>query len=1317
MANPQAQEGFSFVTNGIIHPIGDQVHSFALSSNGEDLAMVCYRKIIISNMSNHDENKVIRMDDFPRSISYSPDGELFVIADEYKNLLHFYKTTNYEKKQDSMTLKNMCTISFSRDAAWLFVGGNHFLSILRKDKNTGDYEECRTETEKYGLSGKSVSASSFASSNDDIVAFSVETTVFWYNIKTDTVLHEHRQSDSVCSIQFSPCDQFLAIGGRRNAKGYFQVYHVSSSSVLCEHQHDNAVTSICYSTTSKIIIVGDSTYMYFYDINAATKHIVYKHIDNCFSINPSNPSKIAIAGFLKVKIYDTNIFKKSIVHEKSEQANIKAVTWSPNGHELAYGTEDKTLKVMKSDSNIPTIDEINFEASITAIAYSIDGNMLACGTDEGDVYVLKKDTENPTQPYDKKNLENRNKLNRTSEIRVIKFSRDGKFLAILEKETTIFDNELILYSLPNFEELKKFNLIDVISDIPDISNISSIDFCTKENQIAMGGDGIYNLIDDDDKRFAKLELDHTEMENVAALEYSQDEMLIACGHRNRKITIRRADNNELVASIESLGPVFSLSFSPDSKVLAVGSTDGIVQLFHGWQHQVCNPIYLPSKECSVRVMFYPDTQLNENAIENNNIAPFYYLTLIQGKTIRTIRVHQLTTSQPNHLLKRYTDQELMEVIKNKKSSFPLYTRDDNGNMLFEYAGREERFGLKTEMIKYDGSIAFLAEDSNDGYWENHNEKIDQYKGRILKKMADKYLLDDLTNSINSLLVTTSSNIFQDFYYLLQDMAKKELPQMVTKLLNAKIAGVEKYKGCPEGFFIADTLYARTVVKDGQFLRLRSMRINPEIKYRPVTKKQVPRSSSDFFYLRKTCWKDMEDDPDELVKLYLLVVYLPDLGSFESLKTLTNMQSTKAFNSIALHAVLDALWNNFAGFWFYLQFGIYSVFLLSFTAFCEITKYRKQALVNTEDPWWILWLLSALIFVGLAFFAYVEVRQIQKLNHDYFKKSWNYVQCISIVLVATTMILRLKQLLATESTGERSIAFVSAGALFSLWFGFLSHLRGIESFAWIIKALLYIFGSLKYFIVVVVLVIVSFTVVLRALHDGGPADLRKDGNFTSEDNQYHNINAPYGNLVMSFLTTIMAGMFATFELEDLEDSYLYLLSLVLMLFMLLFVMIVALNALIAFISERFEVILNERTAALMLEKAEIIVDIYCLFTDKYRAEIEARNRWTSVVVPAASLNELNPLENLSRATKDDSNQIQKKVNQVENDSKEIKNDVKELKALKDDSKEMKSELRVLKDDLEEMKTDSKQMQGDMKKMMDNLEVIKKMLMGKQDNEEK
>ncbi len=72
-------------------------------------------------------------------------------------------------------------------------------------------------------------------------------------------------------------------------------------------------------------------------------------------------------------------------------------------------------------------------------------------------------------------------------------------------------------------------------------------------------------------------------------------------------------------------------------------------------------------------------------------------------------------------------------------------------------------------------------------------------------------------------------------------------------------------------------------------------INQQEGEEPVVDRQTPRSSADFFDLRHTCWNDLKEDDQQRVQLYLLRVYLPDLCSFDSLKTMTSKKSSKLFD--------------------------------------------------------------------------------------------------------------------------------------------------------------------------------------------------------------------------------------------------------------------------------------------------------------------------------------------------------------------------------------------------------------------------------------
>ena len=70
---------------------------------------------------------------------------------------------------------------------------------------------------------------------------------------------------------------------------------------------------------------------------------------------------------------------------------------------------------------------------------------------------------------------------------------------------------------------------------------------------------------------------------------------------------------------------------------------------------------------------------------------------------------------------------------------------------------------------------------------------------------------------------------------------------------------------------------------------------------------LPKSSNSPYDLN--LWNSNKTIPDEekRVRMRSLRVLLPDLGSFKSLRELTEMESRDAFDTLALDAVIHAHW--------------------------------------------------------------------------------------------------------------------------------------------------------------------------------------------------------------------------------------------------------------------------------------------------------------------------------------------------------------------------------------------------------------------------
>jgi len=247
------------------------------------------------------------------------------------------------------------------------------------------------------------------------------------------------------------------------------------------------------------------------------------------------------------------------------------------------------------------------------------------------------------------------------------------------------------------------------------------------------------------------------------------------------------------------------------------------------------------------------------------------------------------------------------------------------------------------------------------------------------------------------------------------------------------------------------------------------------------------------------------------------------------------------------------------------------------------------------------------------------------------------------------------------------AFTSAASLFLSWFLTFFYLRGFENVAWIVIALSSIAKSMKYFVLVLAIIIFTFALVLRAIYDGG---------------KYPDTPA-FGNIWKAFRTTLFAGMFGDFDLDILDQTFSRELAEIVMVIMLTVVLLISLNALIAFISDAFEKVLAQKQGVLKKQRAQMIVEAYSSLTEEERTTVQERHRWTSLVIPVATLEVQEPKaadKNYAKATKEDMKILSKTI-------KVMKKDIDTIKVMKKDIDEVKDGIegmKGMKEDIDEIK---------------------------------
>ncbi|WP_066377988.1 nSTAND1 domain-containing NTPase [Anabaena sp. CA = ATCC 33047] len=169
------------------------------------------------------------------------------------------------------------------------------------------------------------------------------------------------------------------------------------------------------------------------------------------------------------------------------------------------------------------------------------------------------------------------------------FSPDGKMLVSVSQ-----DNIIQLWSLDGKKLKKNFT--------SNLSSVDSINFSPNGKMLALAGNNdnfieFWNLDGEDKPRTLKGKLSKTN-----SVSFSPDGTMLALGSNDGIIQLWNLDSNEVKTFTTNL-KINSVSFSPDGTMLALGSNDGIIQLWDFRSNEIKN---FNSKYKIKNVSFSPD---------------------------------------------------------------------------------------------------------------------------------------------------------------------------------------------------------------------------------------------------------------------------------------------------------------------------------------------------------------------------------------------------------------------------------------------------------------------------------------------------------------------------------------------------------------------------------------------------------------------------------------------------------------------------------------------------------------------------------------
>jgi WD40 repeat protein len=387
----------------------------------------------------------------------------------------------------------------------------------------------------------------------------------------------------VYSVAFSPNGSLLAAGYWDKTIKLWDVQ--SGKEIRTLIGHTSEVWAIAFSPDGKTLASGswDKT-IKLWDVQSGKEQQTFSgHKAEIYSIAFSPDGKVLASGS------DDKTIKLWDIHSAQElktfsgiTGEIKSLAFSPDGKVLVSGGNDKTISLwdVATGKKLKTLSGHAY--SINSIAFSPDGNILASA---GSYKTIKLWDATTGAELRSLNVGN-------ASVKSIVFSSDGKTLI------SACGNTIKFWNVQTEKELKTFS--------GHSFDIWATAFSPDGEVLAIGSDDkTVKLWDSQTGKKLKILSGHSS--HVWLLAFSPNGKLLASLAGDLDKTVKLWDV-ETGKELRTFSESTCFAFSPDGKMLAVGSQDKSIKLLH-LQTQKELKISTGYKSEIRRVVFSPDSKM------------------------------------------------------------------------------------------------------------------------------------------------------------------------------------------------------------------------------------------------------------------------------------------------------------------------------------------------------------------------------------------------------------------------------------------------------------------------------------------------------------------------------------------------------------------------------------------------------------------------------------------------------------------------------------------------------------------------------------